>query len=205
MKIHNVTQGEEDWFKVRLGKPTASSFDKIITPTGKPSTQADKYMNWLLAELMVGKPLETFKNEWMERGNELEPAAADFYSFTKEVELEKVGFITDDAEAFGCSPDRLIGEDGLLEIKCPAPHTHVGYLLNPIVDGEYMPQLQGQLLITGRKWVDIISYHPELSPVIIRVERNETFIRELGILLGGFMNAMNDKKEILRKKGFLAL
>lgn len=186
MIIHDLDQGSPEWFAVRLGIPTASCFDKLITPTGKESTQREAYENQLVAEILTGKPVNDFEgNEWTQRGNELESDAAAFYALQRDIEPVKVGFITNDAGVFGCSPDRLIGDDGLLEIKCPAPHTHVKYMLDRSIDRKYYPQLQGQLLVTGRKWVDIISYHPEMQPVIIRVERDETFLSDLFRLLVG--------------------
>lgn len=204
MLVHNVTQGTPEWLQCRLGIPTASEFDKIITPTGKPSAQADAYMNKLLAEMMVGKPVDTFEgNTWTERGNELEPSAVSFYELQNDVEATAVGFITDDARTMGCSPDRLIGEHGLLECKCPAPHTHVEYLLNRKIDQKYYPQLQGQLLVTGRQWVDIISYHPEMAPVVIRVEQDVAFFYTLKVLLAEFTAKLNRKRERLIDMGYL--
>jgi putative phage-type endonuclease len=177
---HNVEQGTFEWLAVRLGIPTASDFDKIITSTGKASTQTTAYAHKLLAEILTGKPVETFeKTEWMERGVLLESSAVQFYEVKNDVETVKVGFVTDDKRTMGCSPDRLVGDDGLLEIKCPAPHTHVGYMLAGKVDRKYWPQLQGQLLVSGRKWVDWMSYHPEMQPVIVRVERDEEFIKAM--------------------------
>lgn len=201
MLIHNVEQGTEDWFKVRLGIPTASCFDRIITPTGKDSTQAEAYENKLVAELLTGKPVDDFDgNAWTERGNELEPDAANFYAMQHDVEPVKIGFVTDDARAYGCSPDRMIGDDGLLEIKCPAPHTHVKYMLDQSIDRKYYPQLQGQLFVTGRLWVDIISYHPEMQPVILRVERDEPFIIDLAKLLKRVSNNVKTKYQQLTKE-----
>ena len=165
MIIHrDIEQGSEQWHQLRLGIPTASEFDKIITATGAPSKQSEAYANRLLAELIVGHQVETFKKTaWMERGNELEAEAAAYYDLTNDVETEKVSFITDDERTMGCSPDRLIGEEGLLELKCPAPNTQIDYILNGKLDRDYWPQVQGQLLITKRKWVDLVSYYPGIK------------------------------------------
>lgn len=204
MLLHNVIQGTPEWFACRLGIPTASEFDKIITPTGKPSTQADGYANKLIAEFLTGKPVDAFEgSSWTERGNELEPNAAQFYELQMDCEVAPVGFITNDAKTMGCSPDRLVGDDGLLEIKCPAPHTHVQYMLNGKIDQKYYPQIQGQLLVTDRQWVDLISYHPEMPPVIIRVERNEKFLTDLRGLLDGFMQDLAGKRKELIERGYM--
>lgn len=194
MRLLNVEQGSPEWFNARLGIPTASEFCKIITPTGKESTQADGYANRLVAELLIGKPVSDFEgNEWTERGKELEPDAVAFYEMSYGILTHAVGFIMDDEGTMGASPDRLVGEDGLLEIKCPSPQVHVQNMLNKRIDTKYIPQVQGQLLVTGRKWVDWLSYHPEMPPVIIRVERDEKYLEQMAVLMKGFRLALNDK------------
>lgn len=200
MKIYNVEQNTEEWFQVRSGIPTASCFDKILSPTGKLSTQATNYMNMLLAENITNKALNTWEgSQWTERGAELEPDAKQFYEFTNNVELESVGFITN--YNVGCSPDSLVGDDGLLEIKCPAPHTHIEYLLNQKVPTKYIPQIQGQLYVTNRKWCDWMSYHPELPSLIIRVERDESYITKLSAELNKFLKNLERKKQLIVKLG----
>lgn len=204
MKIYNVEQGSDEWFQARLGIPTASEFSCIVTPTGKASTQAEAYINKLLAEILTGKPLESMEsNGWMERGKELEADAAQFYELQRDVSTELVGFCTDDERTMGASPDRLVGEDGLLEIKCPAPHTHVQYLLEQEVDRKYYPQVQGQLLVTGRKWVDLLSYHPEMPPVIMRIERDEDYLKFMSGEIASFTRKLLAKKKLLIELGHL--
>lgn len=194
MQLHEVEQGTPEWHQVRLGIPTASCFDKIITPTGKPSTQAAAYENKVIAEILTGKSADTFEgNVWTERGKELEPDAVDFYEMQTGLDTRIIGFVTNDENTFGCSPDRLVGENGLLEIKCPAPHTHVQYLIDKEIDKGYYPQVQGQLFVTGREWCDWLSYHPEMPPVIIRVERDIEFIETLEKLLEKFTKNVSAK------------
>ena len=205
MIVHDCEQGSPEWLAARLGIPTASEFDKIISPTGKPSTQCDAYANRLLAEIMVGKPVESFEpTGWMDRGNVLEPEAVSFYELQTDREAVAVGFITDDLRTMGASPDRLIGDDGLLEIKCPAPHTHVQYLLDGAIDRKYYPQVQGQLLVTGRAWADLVSYHPELPPVVIRIERDPPFLATLADLLAKFTRELDAKRLVMIERGYLA-
>lgn len=204
MIIHDVEQGSPEWLAARLGIPTASEVDKIITSTGGVSTQAAAYSARLLAEIITGKPVQTFeKTPYMDRGNELEQEAADYYSFQNDIDLIKVGFCTNDEKTFGCSPDRLIGDDGLLEIKCPAPHTHVQYLLKGEVDRGYYPQIQGQLLVTGRKWCDWLSYNPDMPSLIIRVERDTQYIMSMVAALNKFTKNLNEQKETLKQKGYI--
>lgn len=179
MKIVDVEQGSPEWLKARSGIPTASAFDLILTKTGKPSASAKRYMYTLLAERMMRHPVDEHVSLWMQRGRDSEAQAVDFYESIREVETTRVGFITNDAGTIGASPDRLVGDDGLLEMKVPKEHTHVQYLFAKSVDNDYRAQTQGQLWITERKWIDVCSFHPEMSPALIRVERDEAYIKLL--------------------------
>jgi len=178
MKIIEMDQQSPEWLKLRAGLPSASCFDKIITSTGKPSTQADKYMYQLAGEKLLGMKEESYQNDAMRRGVELEPEARMFYELSTGVDVVQVGFCLDE-RGFGCSPDGLVGEDGLIEIKCPILSTHISYLVNESIVEDYWHQIQGQLLVTGRKWCDAVSYYPNLPTLIVRVERNEEFIKKL--------------------------
>lgn len=204
MIVHDVVQGSAEWMSLRAGRPTASCFDKILTPTGKASEQAEGYMYDLLAELMLG-PLEAPKFPWMERGNDLEADAVAWYGFQRDVELRVIGFCTTDDGLIGASPDRLVGEEGLLECKCPSPGVHLSYFLHPArgVDKKYKPQIQGQLYVTGRKWVDIVSYHPELPGVIVRVERDEEYIAKLDAGLKMFCQLLAQQRAELEGRGLI--
>ena len=187
MIIHEVEQGSPAWHELRAGIPTASEFSKIVTPAKwQPSEQAAGYMNRLVAELLLGHPLDSVGTEAMERGSDLEEKAALAYELKTGFETVKVGFVTNDEGTFGASPDRFVGEDGLLEIKCPLPGTHVGYCLSRSIEKEKLPQIMGQLLVTGRKWCDIMSYCPGLPRIIIRVERDEEKIAILKAALEEF-------------------
>lgn len=194
MPIYNdCIQYSESWERARLGIPTSSKFDKIITPTGKESKQWKSYCYGLIAERITGRKNETYSSPFMERGLEEEVNAVNQYEMLRNIETQHMGFITNDAGTIGCSPDRLVGEDGILEIKCPAPQTHVGYLLGEELSMDYYPQIQGQLYISERKWVDIISYHPEIRPVIIRVERDEAYMSVMAELLGKVTSYIEEK------------
>jgi hypothetical protein len=185
--IHRCEQRSAEWFQRRLSIPTASEFSKILTPTGKLSTQSAAYRHQLLAEWMTGAPLESFSSDWMDRGAELEEQAAKSYCFEMDSEIEKVGFVTTDDGMIGASPDGLIGEDGVIELKCPSPGVHVGYLLTRNLDKEYKVQAQGLLYVTGRKFLDIQSFHPSFPTVIIRMERDEPYIALLDEALREFV------------------
>lgn len=194
MLIHDVAQGTPEWFEARLGIPTASQFCKIITPRGLASIQANAYLENLVIERITGRCYQTFAgNEWTERGKELEPEAVRVYEKHMKLTTVKVGFVTDLGRTMGCSPDRLVGDDGLLEVKCPAPHTHAKYLENQWIDMKYYPQVQGQLLVTGRKWVDLFSYHPDQKQLRVRFARDERYIAILIVLLREFQNKLSER------------
>lgn len=200
MKIHQVVQGTPAWLRLRAGIPTSSEFSSILTPSGKLSTSCSGYMYVLLAEWILGRPLEQYESQFMIRGQQLEDDAVAAYEFDAEVETQPVGFVTNDDGTIGASPDRLVGDDGLLEIKCPLAQTHVGYMLTGSIEDKFRPQLQGQLYVTERKWVDIFSYHPELAPKVIRVHRDEKYIETLADALTEFVKLMLQKRVELEQK-----
>ena len=179
MRIIKAEQGTDEWLMARLGCPSGSGFSKLITSTGKESTSRTAYVNGLIAEKVIGDIPETYDNEWMARGRELEPDARAFYEFERSVTVEEVGFCKHDTYECGISPDGFVGNEGGLEIKCPAPSTHVKYFRAGKLPNEYKAQVMGCLWITGREWWDFLSYHPSLPPMLIRVERDEDYIKEL--------------------------
>lgn len=188
-KIHNdFDQRSEVWQNMRLGIPTASEFHRIITPLGKKSEQWKGYAHRLIAEKMLKRQIDDqiANSPWVERGSQLEAQAVLEYEAQNDRDTQVVAFVTTDDGKIGCSPDRLVGDDGLLELKCPAPQTQVAYLIDRKIEDKYRPQVQGQLLVTGRQWVDLFAYHPEMPFTTIRVERDEVFIRCLEGLLKTF-------------------
>ena len=203
--VHKCDQGSELWFTKRLGIPTASCFHKVLTTKKlEPSAQRYDYMALLLAEWALGRPCEVFAgNRATEHGEELEPIACKVYEFEREVEARTVGFITTDDGMIGASPDRLIGEDGLLELKCPfSAAVHMCYMMSRNVDEEYMCQLQGQLFVSRRSWVDIQSYFPGLPSVIIRVEPIERYQLAMGKHLPQFVYELLEMRaELTRQYG----
>lgn len=200
---HDMPQGSRAWLQARLGIPTASNFDQIITPTGKASGSWEKYGNRLLAERLLGTPVDDASSGFMERGSLMEQDAIDFYEMQRECDTEAVGFLLRDDRRVGCSPDRLVGADGLLEIKCPSAPQHVGYLLDAKGIG-YKVQVQGQLWIAEREWSDTLSYHPSLPPALVRVGRDEAFIAKLASEINRFLTYLEESMEKLQRRGVLA-
>lgn len=192
MIIVDCVQGTEEWFKIKAGLPSASNFDKIITTKGEPSKQSQKYLYQLAGEKITGLKDATFQSEAMDRGIELEAEARQFYEMVRDCKVDQVGLCIHDKKRYSCSPDGLVGEDGLLEIKCPLIATQVGYLLDGEVPTDYFQQVQGQLLVTGRKWCDFVSYYPGLKPLIVRVMPDPGFIQKLEIELETFCNRLED-------------
>lgn len=184
MIILDHEQGSDEWFAARLGRPSASMFNKLITSTGKPSTSASKYIDELVDERLNGVRAPVYVNEHMERGTRLEPEAREYYEFLTDQKVTEYGFILDDSEEFGCSPDGLIKDndgifEGGLEVKCPA--NMVGYHRdNKSFVTKYKQQVMGCMMITGAKWWDLMAYSDKKPHhLIIRVERDEEYIEKL--------------------------
>ena len=188
MIIHNVEQRSLDWYTLRLGLPTASNFAKIITSTGEPSESASGYALTLAAELFAGKPLDSWEgNAWTERGLEMEKEAILLYEFINNVETTRVGFVKDDKLGAGCSPDRIIGMDGLIEVKSLKAENHIKaifyYRRHGKCPPDYIQQTQGQMMICERKWCDVVFYHPDLPLLTIRENRDSVFQATLSQLI----------------------
>jgi len=185
-------QGSEAWRRSRLGCPSASAFSKLITRTGKPSTQSVGYVNQLIAEKLSGELTEHHTSEAMVRGTEMEPLARENYEFLTDNTVNEYGFITNDAGEYGCSPDGLIGEEGGLEIKCPLGATQVKYMRDPQeLVKQYWQQIQGCMWVTDRKWWDAFAFHPLLDHVLVRVERDEEYIKKLAKEVQEAVNIIN--------------
>lgn len=196
----DIQQGTPEWFTARAGIPTASCFDKIITPkTMKPSSQAKNYMYQLAGERLAGCKTETYQNAIMQRGTEMEVEARQLFEMTYGVEVKQVGLVyPDEKKLCSCSPDGLMELEGL-EIKCPLIHTHVSYLLANELPGDYICQVQGSILITGFSSWNFMSYYPGLPPLIIKVERDDKFCAALKVELEAFCEELDLVEKKLRE------
>jgi hypothetical protein len=205
MKIITCEQGTPEWRNARLGIPTASSFDKIITAAkGELSKQARAYAHQLVAEILLGEPLDTAIGDlgWVARGKLLEPHAVQQYEFSTDTETRAVGFVTTDCGRIGCSPDRLVvSARGAVEIKCASPAVHVGYLIDGPGDA-YKQQVQGQLAVAELEWVDFYAYHDRLPPATIRTYRDEPYITKMRAALAEFLDMHDAMLVQARASGF---
>lgn len=180
--IHMMEQGTEEWKDIKRGKVSATGIVKLQAK-GKGKTRAD-YKDKLVIERFTGLTEETYTNAAMERGIELEDTARALYEAKNLVVVEQVGFIDHPyIPMYGVSPDGLVGEEGLIEIKVVMPHIQLGYIENGIPTN-YYKQMLSQLSVTGRKWNDFVSYSPgmkHLELLVIRLERDEDVIKEQDI------------------------
>lgn len=203
MITHDVDQGSCDWWQLRAGMATASEFDRIITPkTEQPSGQIPKYLANKLAQWVQGgapDAVESFTSHYMQQGTDAEPEARAAYKLHTGLDAVTVGFCERDDGIAGCSPDGLVGDDGGLELKCPALHTQIFYLLNNdnLLDA-YKCQVHGCLWVTGRKWWEIASFHRSIPHVIARVRvKPDEFTERLGKAVTDFAGSLARAKKHL--------
>lgn len=193
--IRDIQQGSDEWLELRLGKITASKLSDVLSKGrgNAPSKTRASYMLQLAAEKLTGKPEDSFTNKYMEWGNECEPQARSMYEFDSGNDVEEVAFVEFD-EWFGVSPDGLVGDKGLLEIKCPKTTTQIERYLAGVFPSAYMAQVQGQMLATGREWCDFVSFDPrisgEASYFCIRVERDEEYLKGLSAGISAFKDEL---------------
>lgn len=194
IEIIDCEQGTPEWFQARLGLPTASKFKDVIAK-GKGLTRAT-YMRKLAGEVLTGEPMEVYTNKDLERGKVMESEARAAYAFLTGAELQKVGFISNGRK--GCSPDGLIGTDGMLEIKTERADLLIDTLLHGEVPPEHVAQCQGQLWVAERKWVDLVVYWPKLPLFVRRIHRDEAYIRMLASEVEAFNAELDDMVKRVR-------
>jgi len=196
LQVFDFEQGSPEWYAARLGIPTASEFATVMAKGkgGADSKTRRTYLLKLLGERITGEPMYSYSNEHMERGKIMEDEARDFYAFMTDNEPRRVGFIRNDYA--GASPDSLIGNDGALEIKTKLAHLQMDVLLSGEVPSEHVAQLQGQLWVAEREWVDFVSYWPKTPPFIKRVYRDE---KEIAKIAGAVEVFLNELQAMLRQ------
>lgn len=179
---HDIVQGTDEWLQLRRGIITASEIKTLVTPTGKLANNdtSRKYLHQILAERVYDGSEASFCNDDMMRGHLLEPFARSIYA-EHFAPVEQCGFIVRDYGSYriGYSPDGLVGDDGLIEIKSRLAKHHIASLLAGDVPAEHLPQIQGGLAVSGRAWCDFVSYTPGLPFYRCRVHRDDALIATL--------------------------
>lgn len=181
MEVYDVEQGSPEWHQLKLGIPSASMFKVLMVKTEEKKGRAT-YLYKLAGEILTGEPMENFVSDAMEDGKAKEPGLRGEYEFRRDCEPQLVGFIRNGK--CGASPDALIGEKGVLEIKRAAPHILIPMRLRHMTDVTYFPpehfaQCQGVLMVSGRTWCDLLVGYPKMEPLIVRTWRDEPYIQQL--------------------------
>lgn len=203
--IEMMDQGSDEWFAIRIGKVTASRVADIIAKTKSGySTSRDNYMAQLVCERLTNQKGESFTNAAMQHGTETEPYARLSYEVAKNVLVDEVGFVPHPTIAMaGASPDGLVNDDGLIEIKCPNTATHIDTLLSESVPTKYFTQMQFQMACTGREWCDFVSFDnrlpEELQLFVKRVPRDDVYIKQIEAEIVQFLAELDDKINKLMK------
>ena len=201
-----MDQRTDEWFAARIGKATASKIADVMakTKSGYSASRAN-YAAQLITERLTGRPTEGYSNAAMQHGTETEPQARAAYAWESGNSVAECGFFDHPRIAMsGASPDGLIGDEGLLEIKCPNSATHIATLRGETIDGKYIKQMQWQLACTGRLWCDFASFDPRLpEPMqlfVQRVARDGAMISEMETEVSAFLQEVDDAVRELESK-----
>lgn len=206
MTIHMMEQRSPEWHAHRVGRVTASRIADVMarTKTG-PGAARKNYLAELVAERLTGEAREGFSNAAMQWGTDQEPAARAAYEFMTDFSVSEVGFIDHPSIGMsGCSPDGMVGDDGMVEIKCPNTATHIETLLGGSIDGKYMKQMQFQMACAGREWCDFVSFDPRLPPEmqlwVYRVPRDAEAVAEIEEAVASFLVEVDQTAAQLRER-----
>lgn len=207
-------QGTPEWRADRVGHITASRFSDVLTEprskadkeAGRLSQTAQSYLFELLGEILTGRPADEIDTPAMRWGRENEPSARAAYEIDTTRAVTTVGFLEHPSIRYvGCSPDGLVGDDGLVEIKCPwTTREHVRTLVTREIPDQYVVQVQGQLWVTGRAWCDFTSFDPRViyhgaDLVIVRVGRDDEFIDGISSACERLWKALTEAITTIRK------
>ena len=200
-----LEQRTAEWHQIRCGKVTASPIANVtaLKRDGKPTKAREDYMAEIIAEQLTGDIAEHFVSRPMQWGIEMEPEARSAYELAHDLFTEEIGFVQHPRiEMAGASPDGLVGEDGLVEIKCPNTSTHIKTLIRRAADPQYIPQMQWQMACTGRAWCDFASFDPrmpdDLQLYIARVERDDAIIAEMEAAVEQFLDEVAETIRAIR-------
>ena len=199
---NNMEQRSPEWYAVRLGKVTGSQVSAVLAK--RDSATRANYLSELVVERLTGQQAEFFMNDAMQHGIDTEPEARMAYEAHKGVLVDEIGFVNHAAISnFGCSPDGLVGLDGLIEIKCPNSKTHIDTVLSKKAPTKYIPQMMAQMACTGRKWCDFVSFDPrlpeDLQLFVVRVDRDDQYIANLEKEVSAFLAEVDET--LIKLKG----
>ena len=199
-----IEQGTPEWFQMRLGKVTASRVADILakTKTG-PSASRQNYLIELAIQRTTGIIQESYSNSAMEWGTQTEQQARVAYEVTTNNFVDKVAFIDHPSiKWFGCSPDGLVSDRGLLEIKCPNSATHWEYFKSKKPPQKYFIQMQAQIAVTNKDWCDFVSFDPRMPDrsqlLIVRIDRDEAFIAEMEAEIKKFLDEVEVEVNLMK-------
>jgi putative phage-type endonuclease len=188
-----LEQGSPEWLLARLGKASASRIADIMaeTKSGVSASRAT-YLAELVVERLTGNLTERYQNDAMRHGTECEPQARALYAFMHDVDVLETGFWSHPTlSAAGASPDGLVGDDGLVEFKCPNSATHLATLRGAKIADKYLKQMMFQMACTGRRWCDFVSFDPRFPPDlqmhVRRVPRDDDLIRSIETAVRTFL------------------
>lgn len=201
MEVFHCDQRSDEWYALRAGIPTSSEFATVLAEakgkdgkkTGTESRTRMTYMRKLAGEIVTGEPMWRFQNEHMERGRIMEAEARELYAFMNDIEPAPVGFIRNGDT--GASPDSLLGDNGVLEIKTKLPHLLIEVILKDEFPPEHKAQCQGQLWVAERDWLDLAIYWPKLPLFVKRVVRDDAYIKTLAEAVEKFNGELFDMVE----------
>jgi hypothetical protein len=201
IEIIDCEQGTDEWIRARCGIPTASMFGTIMANGrgGGESLSRREYMMKLAGEIITGQPMENYSNRYMQRGKDWEAEARAYYAFLCDEDPVQVGFIRNGNK--GCSPDSLIGNNKLLEIKTHAPHLLIPLILKDEFPPKHQAQTQGQLWVAERDEIDLFCFFKKMPPFKKTAYRDSAYIRQLSIAVSQFNDELNDVVEKVRAYG----
>lgn len=199
LQFFDMPQNSPEWLRARMGIPTASEFSKLlgINKDAKDKKTRHEYMRKLAGEVITGEPAESYSNSYMERGHAMEEEARDAYTFMHDATPQRVGFARNGPK--GCSPDSLIGDAGILEIKTKAPHLLIDWLFKDQFPPEHKAQCQGALWVCEREWIDIAGYWPNMPLFTKRAFRDEAYIRDLSQAVDDFNSELAEMVDRVRR------
>jgi len=202
VKYLECEQGSPRWLAARLGKPTASMYGCIVSPTGKPVTGAKRatYMAKLIGARLAGLTSDSFTSAAMERGNELEPFAREWYEWSTLNPVAETGFGYDSEKRAGASPDGLVFDDGGLEIKCPLQVNHIKHLIAGVVPKDWIVQVHGCIWLCNRQWWDFVCFcdDPNVPNMRIRTERDEKMMAAFDEHIAAFCDELDETEARIR-------